>query len=59
VLHRELALVAVYHLLPAEHLQRYLDEIAWRWNRRQRTNEIWGSKESSTGQHGSGGRSRS
>jgi hypothetical protein len=56
VLHRELALVGVYHLLPAEHLQRYLDEIAWRWNRRQRTNEIRGARRGGTG---SGGRSQS
>jgi hypothetical protein len=44
-------LVGVYHLLPAEHLQCYLDEIAWRWNRRQRTDKVRGSKGSSTGRH--------
>jgi transposase-like protein len=30
----ERALVGVYHLLPPEHLQRYLNEVAWRWNHR-------------------------
>lgn len=47
----ERALVGVYHLLPAEHLQRYLDEIAWRWNRRQRIDKVRGSEGSSTGRH--------
>ena len=31
----ERALVGVYHILFPEHLQRYLNEIAWRWNRRE------------------------
>ncbi len=39
----ERALVGVYHLLPKQHLQRYLDEIAWRWNRRQRPDKVRGS----------------
>ena len=29
------ALVGVYHRLGRKHLQRYLDEILWRWNHRQ------------------------
>ena len=29
------ALVGVYHNLEALHLQRYLDEIVWRWNHRE------------------------
>lgn len=31
------ALVGVYHRLPPQHLQRYLNEIAWRWNKREST----------------------
>ncbi len=41
----ERALVGVYHLLPAQHLQRYLDEIAWRWSRRQRLDKVRGSRD--------------
>jgi transposase-like protein len=29
------ALIGVYHRLGRKHLQRYLDEILWRWNHRQ------------------------
>lgn len=32
------ALICVYHCLGRKHLQRYLDEIIWRWN--HRTQEI-------------------
>ena len=33
------ALVGVYHNLGALHLQRYLDEIVWRWNHREPADE--------------------
>ena len=33
------ALVGVYHNLGALHLQRYLDEIVWRWNHREPASE--------------------
>lgn len=33
------ALVGVYHNLGAQHLQRYLDEILWRWNHREPADE--------------------
>lgn len=33
------ALVGVYHNLGALHLQRYLDEIVWRWNHREPIDE--------------------
>lgn len=38
----ERALVGVYHILLPEHLQRYLDEISWRWNRRELAGVIRG-----------------
>ncbi|MDO6800451.1 transposase [Shimia thalassica] len=28
------ALIGVYHRLGRQHLQKYLDEILWRWNHR-------------------------
>ena len=31
----ERARVGVYHRITGQHTQRYLDELAWRWNRRQ------------------------
>ena len=34
------ALVGVYHRLDQLHLQRYLDEIVWRWNHRQSSRKI-------------------
>lgn len=33
----ERALVGVWHRLSRKHLQRYLNEILWRWNHRERT----------------------
>ena len=47
----ERALVGVYHLLPRQHLQRYLDEISWRWNRRQQVSKVPGSAGSASGRH--------
>jgi transposase-like protein len=47
----ERALIGVYHRLSREHLQGYLDEIAWRWNRRQFAGKIAHSRGSSTGRH--------
>jgi transposase-like protein len=41
------ALVGVYHNLGRKHLQRYLDEIVWRWNHRDPAWEVvkqWTSK---------------
>lgn len=35
------ALVGVYHNLGRKHLQRYLDEIIWRWNNRDPASEIY------------------
>ena len=35
------ALVGVYHDLGRKHLQRYLDEIIWRWNDRDPAGEIY------------------
>ena len=29
------AIIGVYHCLEAKHLQRYLNEVVWRWNHRQ------------------------
>ena len=29
------AIIGVYHNLGAKHLQRYLNEVLWRWNHRQ------------------------
>lgn len=43
----ERALVGVYHNLGEQHLQRYLDEIIWRWNHREPASEHtkeWTSK---------------
>lgn len=37
----ERALVGVYHILPPEHLDRYLAEIAWRWHRRQPASQLF------------------
>jgi hypothetical protein len=34
------ALVGVYHNLGRQHLQRYLDEIIWRWNHREPVREV-------------------
>lgn len=34
------ALVGVYHKLDRKHLQRYLDEIIWRWNHRDPVLEV-------------------
>lgn len=34
------ALVGVYHNLGRQHLQRYLDEIVWRWNHRDPVREV-------------------
>lgn len=34
------ALVGVYHNLGRQHLQRYLDEIVWRWNHREPVREV-------------------
>ncbi|ATI42079.1 hypothetical protein CBW24_08700 [Pacificitalea manganoxidans] len=34
------ALVRVYHNLGRQHLQRYLDEIVWRWNHRDPFREV-------------------
>ncbi len=34
------ALIGVYHRLGRQHLQRYLDEILWRWNHRQQEVKI-------------------
>lgn len=42
------ALVGVYHNLGRKHLQRYLDEIIWRWNHREPEREIvkqWTTKD--------------
>lgn len=41
------AIVGVYHNLGEKHLQRYLDEIIWRWNHREPASERtqkWTSK---------------
>lgn len=34
------ALVGVYHRLSRHHLQRYLDEIVWRWNHRDPSTKV-------------------
>ncbi|UWR28151.1 IS1595 family transposase [Sulfitobacter sp. S223] len=34
------ALVGVYHNLGRQHLQRYLDEIVWRWNHREQVRDV-------------------
>ncbi len=34
------ALIGVYNILPYEHLQSYLKEVAWRWNHRTRTQKL-------------------
>jgi hypothetical protein len=34
------ALVGVYYNLGRQHLQRYLDEIVWRWNHRDPVREV-------------------
>lgn len=34
------ALVGFYHNLSRQHLQRYLDEIVWRWNHRAPVREV-------------------
>lgn len=47
----ERALIGVYHRLSPEHLQRYLDEIAWHWNRREFVRKIAHSQGSSTRGH--------
>ncbi|SFQ70269.1 ISXO2-like transposase domain-containing protein [Roseivivax halotolerans] len=42
------ALVGVYHNLARQHLQRYLDEIVWRWNHRDPVREVvkqWTTKD--------------
>ncbi|SNX67378.1 ISXO2 transposase-like protein [Cereibacter ovatus] len=36
----ERARVGVYHRLVGIHVQRYLDELAWRWNRRQAAEKV-------------------
>ncbi len=41
------ALIGVYHCLGRQHLQRYLDEILWRWNHRQQDVKIRNQKTSS------------
>ena len=41
------ALIGVYHRLGRQHLQRYLDEILWRWNHRQQDVKIRSRKTSS------------
>ncbi len=41
------ALIGVYHRLGRQHLQRYLDEILWRWNHRQQEVKIRNQKTSS------------
>lgn len=44
------ALIGGYHNLGRKHLQRYLDEIIWRWNHREPAKEIvkqWMSKSGS------------
>lgn len=41
------ALIGVYHRLDRQHLQRYLDEILWRWNHRQQAVKIRNRKTSS------------
>jgi hypothetical protein len=33
------ALIGVYHTLPPAHLQRYVDEVVWRWNHREPAGE--------------------
>ena len=42
----ERAMVGVYHILFPEHLQRYLNRIAWRWNRRELVRIIRGPNSS-------------
>ena len=44
----ERARVGVYHRLTGQHVQRYLDEIVWRWNRRVPPKP---GKANSTGKH--------
>lgn len=34
------ALIGVYHRLGRKHLQRYVDEILWRWNHRAQTRKV-------------------
>ena len=41
------ALIGVYHRLGRQHLQRYLDEIVWRWNHRTPEEKVWKRKSSS------------
>uniref|UniRef100_UPI0025EFEC08 transposase n=1 Tax=uncultured Thioclava sp. TaxID=473858 RepID=UPI0025EFEC08 len=41
------ALIGVYHRLDRQHLQRYLDEILWRWNHRQQEVKIRNRKTAS------------
>jgi transposase-like protein len=43
------ALVGVYHNLGEQHLQRYLDEIVWRWNHRDPVREVVKQWTSSSG----------
>jgi hypothetical protein len=47
----ERALVGVYHILPPDHLQRYLNEIAWRWNRREPASKILNLRSASARRH--------
>lgn len=41
------ALIGVYHRLGRQHLQRYLDEILWRWNHRVPTTKVRTQKSAS------------
>lgn len=41
------ALIGVYHRLGRKHLQRYLDEIIWRWNHRAPETKVRKRKSSS------------
>jgi transposase-like protein len=45
------ALVGVYHHLGRPHLQRYLDEIVWRWNHREPVDEIVKQWTTKSGKH--------
>lgn len=43
------ALVGVYHNLGRKHLQRYLDEIVWRWNHREPIREVFKQRTTKSG----------
>ncbi len=47
----ERARVGVYHRITGYHTQRYLDELAWRWNRREPVEEIRTDKYGRTSPH--------